>query len=309
MPHASAPRQISDREISEFSSADLHREGTRSRDALAMDAVVHALGPLFVIEASGGPTDIERRPLLPGMPTIDFVFVEYGTFTYLEDGVWIESNDPLLVAPSGLPLRVRFLTPWKFLVARIQRDVLLPFLPRLPEGATVYAGLTLPERAMRGYLQGVTAKPEKATPGEAATVSRVTIEMAGALLRQRFPLLSAQPPKGAANVWGDAMAVIARESGRPGFGTGELAAEVGCSVRQLQLAFSRHETSVAAELRRERGRIARSTLQNPEHDALTVAEVAAMSGFGSTSTMYRALLDLYGVTQQELRRRGSPVGP
>lgn len=56
MPHSSAPRQISDREVAEFSSADLQREGTHSRDSLAMDAVVHAFGPVYVIDASGGPT-------------------------------------------------------------------------------------------------------------------------------------------------------------------------------------------------------------------------------------------------------------
>lgn len=279
------PRRIADRAVSEFSSADLHREGTRSRDALAMDAVVHALGPLFVIEASGGPTDIERRPLLPGMPTIDFVFVERGTFTYLEDGAWIESANPLMVGPSGLPLRVRFLTPWRFLVARIQREVLLPFLPRLPEGATVYEELTLPERAMRAYIAELAAAPAKISAGDAATASRVTVEMAGSLLRHRFPLLSGQPSKGAADVWGDAIGVIARESSRHSFNTAELAEAVGCSVRQLQLAFSRHETSVAAELRRERGRIARSLLQSPEHDGLSMADIAERSGFGSTSTM------------------------
>lgn len=303
MPQDFTPRKISDRDVAEFSSSDLHREGTRSRDAMLMDAVVHAFGPVFVIEASGGPTDIERRPLLPGMPTIDFVFVERGTFTYLEDGAWLESSDPLLLAPSGLPMRVRFLTDWKFFVARIQREALLPFLPRLPEGATVYADLTLPERAMRAYVTELAGAHSKASSGDAATVSRMVIEMAGALLRHRFPLLTSQPPKGTLDVWGDAMGVIARECRDAEFGTNELAAAVGCSVRQLQLVFTRHETSVGAELRRERARIARSILQNPEHDALPSGEVAARSGFGSASTMYRALLDSYGVTQQELRRR------
>lgn len=305
MPNEFTPRQISDRDVAAFTSQDLHREGTRSRDAMPMGAVVHAFGPLFVIEASGGPTEIERRPLLPGMPTIDFVFVTRGTFTYREDDAWIESSDPLLVAPSGLPMRVRFLTDWRFLVARIQRDALLPFLPRLPEGTTVYPELTLPERAMRGYLAELAHAPASVGPGDAATVSRVAIEMAGALLRGRFPLLSADPGKGAADVWSDAMGVIARECSAAGFGPRELAAAVGCSVRRLQLAFARHETSVGAELRRERARIARSMLQNPEHDGRSGAEVAARSGFGSASTMYRVLLDTYGVTQQELRRRAA----
>lgn len=305
MPHSSAPRQISDREVAEFSSADLQREGTRSRDSLAMDAVVHAFGPVYVIEASGGPTEIERRPLVPGMPTFDVVFVERGTFAYLENGAWIESDAPLLIAPSGLPLRVRFLTPWKFLVVRIDREVLLPFLSNLPEVAAVYGELTLPERAMRSYLTELAAAPPQVSPGDAATVSRVAIETAGALLRHRFPMLSGQPARGVSDVWRNAIGVIARECKRPGFNTAELAETIGCSVRQLQLAFARHETSVAAELRRERGRVARSLLQNPEHDALSSGEVAERSGFGSASTMYRALLELYGVTRQELRRRGA----
>lgn len=49
------------------------------------------------------------------------------------------------------------MTPWKFLVARIEREALLPFLPELPEAAAVYRKLTLPEQAMRSY------RPELAT--------------------------------------------------------------------------------------------------------------------------------------------------
>ena len=304
MTGSDAPRTISDREVAAFTPGDLRREGTKSRDQLSMDAVVHAHGPLFVIAASGGPTDIERRPLLPGMPTIDFVFVESGTFAYLDDGAWRESDGPLLVAPSGLPLRVRFLTPWRFLVARIQRDALLPFLPRLPDTATVYGELGLAERAMRGYLAEIAASEPGVATGDSATVARLGIEMAGALLRHRFPLLTAQPSADGAGVWADAIAAIAQHCRRPEFNTAELAATVGSSVRQLQAVFTRHETSIGAELRRERGRVARSLLQHPEHDQLAISDIAHRAGFGSASTLYRALVDLYGATPQELRKRG-----
>ena len=43
---------------------------------------------------------------------IDVIFVGSGEFAYLEGGTWRASRGPLMIAPSGLPHRVRFTSAW-----------------------------------------------------------------------------------------------------------------------------------------------------------------------------------------------------
>ena len=233
-----APRKIGDRSIEQFESADLAREGTRGRGPLEMNASVHALGPVLLVDASGEPQEIERRPLLPGMPTLDFIFVETGTFTYSVGSSWERCEGPLMIAPSGMPQHVRFITPWRFLVARIATEALASFLPVIPTSATAYETLSIPERAMRGYLASV-GHATAAEPAESLTASRLIVEMAGAVLRDRATTTSSRRDTGA-GIWGHALAIIVEECSNSEFGPATLAGKVGCSLRRLQGEFSVH---------------------------------------------------------------------
>lgn len=283
-----APRKIGDRSIEQFESADLAREGTRGRGPLEMNASVHALGPVLLVDASGEPQEIERRPLLPGMPTLDFIFVETGTFTYSVGSSWERCEDPLMIAPSGMPQHVRFLTPWRFLVARIATEALASFLPMIPTSARAYETLSIPERAMRGYLASV-GHETAAEPAESLTASRLIVEMAGAVLRDRATTSSRRNKE--AGIWGHALAIIVEECSSSKFDPAALAGKVGCSLRWLQGEFSAHGTTVAAEIRRERARGAHGLLRDRTESGLSTAIIAKRSGFAATSTMYRVLAE------------------
>ncbi len=300
-----APRKISDRSIEQFAGADLVREGTRGRGPLGMNAAVHALGPVLLVSASGEAQEIERRPLAPGMPTMDFIFVEAGTFTHSVGSAWEECSGPLMIAPSGLPQHVRFITPWRFLVARIATDALRPFLPALPEHARVFETMRLPERAMAGYLASV-GHDATAGPGESLTASRLIVEMAGAVLRDRF---GSGSPQGhpSTDIWGHAQAVIVEECTNVDFDPRALAQRVGCSLRRLQAEFTDRGTTVAGEIRRERARIAHALLRDPAQARVRLATIAEQSGFSATSTMHRVIAETFGVTPTRLR--GIPERP
>lgn len=300
MAHRQAPRTVADRSIEKFESADLLREGTRVRGTLEMDASVHALGPVMLVTASGGPQEIERRPLLPGTPTVDFIYIEEGTFTYPVGRQWIVCEQPLMIAPSGLPQQVRFLTPWRFIVARIAKEALRPFAAMIPDDARVFDKLRLPERAMYGYLASV-GHDAAAGAAESLTTSRLIVEMASAVLRDRAMPAFPERQHGADEIWSHALAVIVGECRRIDFDSNSLAQTVGCSLRRLQAEFAAHGTTVAVEIRRERARIAHSLLHDPQHRGLSISAIAAEAGFAASSTMYRVLGELYNVTPQRLR--------
>ncbi len=68
-----------------------------------------------------------------------------------------------------------------------------------------------------------------------------------------------------------------------------LAPDLGVSSRQLQLEFQRQGSTIQRELRRLRAAAAMQTKrENPDVDMLTLAQVF---GFGSQSTLYRALAE------------------
>lgn len=283
-----APRKIGDRSIEEFESADLIREGTRGRGPLGMTASVHALGPVLLVSASGDAQEIERRPVQPGMPTLDFIFVEEGTFTYSAGASWKICEGPLMIAPSGMPQHVRFVTPWRFLVARIATEALGPFRSMFPSESIACDELRLPERAMHGYLASV-GHDAAAEPAESLTASRLIVEMAGAVLRDRA---AASPVRNSdKGIWGHALAVIVEQCSSVEFGPAVLAERVGCSLRRLQGEFAERGTTVAYEIRRERARIAHGLLRDRAQSGLSAAAIAQRSGFAATSTMYRVLPD------------------
>ena len=152
-----------------------------------MSAKVRAFGPVLVIEASGSGSEFERRPIQPGLPTIDVIFVGSGEFAYLEGGTWRASRGPLMIAPSGLPHRVRFTSAWQFLVARIPREALLPYVPGLTDSVGIYEELTIPERAMEAFLAQSVRSVDEVSASDGFTVGRMVLEMAGTMAPDTMP--------------------------------------------------------------------------------------------------------------------------
>lgn len=292
---------LPERSITEWGSGDFARTGVRSAGgAPALNARVRAFGAVLVIEAWGPASEIERRPLRPGLPTIDIIFVEQGEFEYLDGGGWHTSRGPLLIAPSGLPHRVRFLGDWRFVVARVPRDAMLAYVPMLEDTVGIYTDLTMPERAMHAFLAQSVSDDGEVSEVESSIVDRQVLDMAGTLVLGRHGrALTLDNPR--AVLRQRALAAIAERGGDVRFSPEALAAEIGVSLRRLQDVFAEADSSVAAEIRRERARVARSLLQDPRFDALDTGALAERAGFGSSASMRRALEEVYGLTPRELR--------
>lgn len=294
---------LSDRSITEYSGTALAQAGIRGVGSVPpLTARVRAFGTILVIKARGSGSEIERRPLRPGLPTIDIIFVERGTVEYLEGGSWHTASGSLMIAPSGLPLRARFRGDWEFIVARVPRDALLPYVPSLEDSVGIHGDLTMPERAMLAFLTQSVTDEHEVSEAESSTVNRQVLEMAGTLvLGRRGRGLAHDTPRGVLRQ--RALAVIAARSGDVTLTPESLAAAVNTSLRRLQEVFADSDSSVGGEIRRERARIARSLLQDPRFDDLDTGSIAASSGFGSSASMRRALEALYGFTPRKLRAR------
>ncbi|MBL3685491.1 helix-turn-helix domain-containing protein [Leucobacter zeae] len=296
---------LGERTITDYDAGKIDRVGVRGvGGAHGINARVRAFGAVLVIEAWGTSSEFERRPLRPGLPTIDIVFVESGEFEYLDAGVWRSSRGPLMIAPSGLPHRVRFTSAWKFIVARVPREALLHYVPMLTDTVGIHTELTMPERAMQAFLSQAVRSEQEVTDAESRTVDRQVLDMAGTLVLDRHSG-SLAPDTPRAVLRKRALAVIAERAGDAELTPQALALAVSASLRHLQDVFSDAQSSVAAEIRRERARIARSLLQDARFDALHTGEIAQRSGFGSSASMRRALEDLYRLSPRELRTRRS----
>lgn len=306
MERQSAPRieGLPDRSITRFGERELREEGIRGVDGpLGMTAKARAFGPVLIVEAEGTGSEFERRPSRPDLPTIDLLFVQQGEFEYLDAGAWRPSRGPLMIAPSGLPNRVRVAGPWRFVVARIPREALLLHAPTLDDRVSIHEELTLSERSLAVLLSQSVQSEQAASEADARLIARTVLEMAGAVLRARqcgaWDLEARQ-----AGIRDRAFAMIRRDAADQGLDPERIAAGAGVSLRYLQEIFAAGGSSVAAELRKERARIARSLLQDPGSGGLGATEIALRSGFGSSASMRRALATFYRLGPSELRQRG-----
>lgn len=298
---AASVEGLPEHSVTEYADSDIRRTGVRgAQGEVGMQARVVTLGEVMIIGAAGTGSEIERRPVRPGAPTIDIIFVERGEFEYLDGPTWRASQGQLMIAPSGLPRRVRFLGEWRFVVVRIPREALLPYLPMLPDEVGVYGDLSLTERAMHGFLAQVVAGEAAAPESEGHTVDRLVLDMAGTLVHNRLGYGVKQGTPRAV-LRERAITVIAKRHNDTGLTPAGIATDIGVSLRHLQNVFAEANSSVAAELRRERARVARSLLQDARFDDHSVGEIAAIAGFGSTASMRRALEDLYRFGPRELR--------
>ncbi len=172
----------------------------------------------------------------------------------------------------------------------------------LTDEVRIFDELSVPEKAMEAFLQQSVESEQEVSPGDSNTVDRMVLEMVGTVMRGRQGENLPQGSRHAA-LLDRVMLKIDKHSSDSQLDPSKLAREVGVSLRHLQAVFAQAETSVAGEIRRERARIARSTLQDSRFDDLSLEEVARGAGFGSSVSMRRALVDIYKLSPRELRIR------
>lgn len=261
-----------------------------------------------VLSGGGGAAEF----VLPAAPAevVDLIFVDAGELTieaggHLPDaGVGaVARAGMLVVAPGWLAARGHVRGPWSMLTIRIGRAAVEAFAPRLPDDVGVFATRSALERAVRTFvfeLLRTGAAAQSQSELERYATEQLLTEMAGSVLLDRFARgWSGAPPSAALR--DRAIAVISQSRADPELTPEVVARAVQSSLRRVQAAFAEVDNSVAAEIRRQRARLAKSLLSNSRFDVLSVSAIAEQSGFGTVTSMRRALIDAYGVGPRELR--------
>jgi AraC-like DNA-binding protein len=80
-----------------------------------------------------------------------------------------------------------------------------------------------------------------------------------------------------------------------------IAQDLGWSLRQIQLALQRADTTPRDLIREERLRLVRRRLQDPAYHHLPITDLAYASGFSSASALSTAFRHRYGTAPREVR--------
>ncbi|WIM68149.1 helix-turn-helix domain-containing protein [Corynebacterium breve] len=95
---------------------------------------------------------------------------------------------------------------------------------------------------------------------------------------------------------------ISLNLGNSDLSVAEIAAAAGISQRQLARVFAAENTTVSNYLLQQRLKIARTALASPTHDRYSVATIAALFGFSSSSHFGKAFKRAYGTTPLQWRK-------
>ena len=94
----------------------------------------------------------------------------------------------------------------------------------------------------------------------------------------------------------------------PDLSSASVAEHLGLSRRSLQRLFEGEERTVAQRIQEVRTQHAITRLKDPRLAAASLAEIATLSGFGSTVAMRRAVQEATGLTPSDLRREAATNG-
>jgi AraC-like DNA-binding protein len=173
-------------------------------------------------------------------------------------------------------------------------------VPRLPDEVAVFSESTALQHGVHAFAVQIARGGLKPTALERYATEQLLTEMVGSLLLDRFGVAWSNGSPTAA-LRDHAMAVIAQSRADPDLNAERVAQAVQSSLRRVQAAFAEVGTSISAEIRRQRARLARSLLTDSRYDVLSIEQVAEQSGFGTTMSLRRALTDQYGLGPSELR--------
>jgi AraC-like DNA-binding protein len=87
-----------------------------------------------------------------------------------------------------------------------------------------------------------------------------------------------------------------------------LARRFNMSTRSLQRVFEGSGTSAAGEIAERRLQLALALLSDPDHRALSIAEVAARCGYHSQAHLRRAVVAHTGFSPTQVREQSATIG-
>ncbi len=167
---------------------------------------------------------------------------------------------------------------WSFVAALVPRSAIASFVPSLPSDASVFADRRLLDTSMQQFVGCLLDTDDNASAIEQYAIEQLVMEMCGAVLLDRVGGVSAQGSPHAV-LRERAIAVISQQCGDPSLKPVARRARGAVVVRQLQLVFSESGNSVAAEIRRQRARLAHSLLVDSRYDVLSIDQIAQRAGF------------------------------
>lgn len=291
----------------EIGHLDLAVHGVRFRDHATVRVRERASGEITLATLRGTAASEFLVDTATSHPDhVLFAFIDApAVWSKLGDEPWLEIEERVVIAPLGLDHVVHCRGPWRITAALVPRTAVATFVPQLAAGLHLYSERRVLDLAMDAFLTELVDAQSRTSAIERYAIEQLVLEMSGALLLDRLGSVAAQGPPRVV-LRDRALAVIAQQCGDPALTPAQVAREVQSSLRQLQLVFAEADTSVAAEIRRHRARLARTLLLDSRYDVLSVDQIALRAGFHSSVSLRRALDDAFDTTPRALRSGRRP---
>lgn len=100
--------------------------------------------------------------------------------------------------------------------------------------------------------------------------------------------------------WHEVQSVVARNLTEMGYGSREIAGELGVSVRDVQMIFAEQATTSSEYIKRRRVEYAAEKIRNNPR-GMSITDLAFDVGFGDASSFCRAFKRFYKVSPREYR--------
>ena len=211
------------------------------------------------------------------------------------------TKSSVIVAPFGAVTDLRCAARWSLQCVLAPRANIAPLVRSLPHHTRTYFDRRPLDRAMQRFIGAMFETDEEPTNSETFVLQRLLTDMTGAVLLDRA---EAEDKADTHTMLRErAIHWIAQQCADPTTTPTRAADELGISLRLLQAVFAEAGITLEEEIRRQRVRLARFLLTDPQHSSLSIPEVAKRAGFLSTETFRRSIVREFGTTPALLRRR------
>ena len=235
--------------------------------------------------------------------TVDIYFVASGLIRDPLSGAQLPASQSVVVVPGGRGLPSPFIGEADAKRIRIQRSAAETFVPHALDSVTITPVRSRLDDAAEAFIGAILNQPARhGSAIELYATEQILLELTGSLLLDHCGV-SWNSTSLTSVLRDQAMAVIAQRCADRELNPEAVAKAVQSSLRRVQAAFAEVGNSIAAEIRRQRGRLARTLLTDARYDVLSVQQIAEQTGFGTTAALRRALDELYGCGPRDLRER------
>lgn len=238
--------------------------------------------------------------------SVDVHFVRSGIIRNPQTGALVPAGGAVVIVPGGRGLESPFVGDAESTRIRIQRAAAETFVPHALDAVTVSLVPSRLDTAAAAFADTILAQGSRGGSAiESYATEQILLELTGSLLLDHCGV-SWHSTSVTSVLRDQAMAVIAQRCADRELNPEAVAKAVQSSLRRVQAAFAEVGNSIAAEIRRQRGRLACTLLTDARYDVLSVQQIAEQTGFGTTAALRRALDELYGCGPTDLRERRSP---